>query len=189
MLLEVKSFYYFVRGLIGVCWLWNLIGTKEYIPWRIIDKGVLSLITDINKDSFNPQTIIAIGRGGAICAGMLLSNIDIARNIDFIATDYHRKKNKDGKSTIAINSVIDESSVKAMITAKRVLLVTGEVHSGGSLIEYLNVLRAYLPEDIRVMSLFIDKNSSARHIVNYHFKITTKEFISPWLLLHNEKQH
>lgn len=157
-------------------WQYYIRGTT--LTWNEVGVAYDNVVNQMKEDSFTPTLIIGVGRGGAIGAGLVCSEL---------VTNNLRENKEDVNSTPPIkigiiNSVIKKRKNREIddiqftpptIEAdsnEKILLIIGQSFSGESLRDARKMLEKYnLPEDsLKTATLFIyKKNSNIKHTPNY----------------------
>ena len=129
-----------IFGMItGAHFLWRKY--REHVPqnifWRKVERGIVELIELLRRDNFVPDVIVGIGRSGAIFGGLLAGNM---KNLPIALMDrsFHWEEQSRQSVPSGFTSVaLDES-------CKKVLIVIGEVYSGQSISQAIDMLEPQL---------------------------------------------
>src|ERR1700693_2165678 len=71
---------------------------RKAISWRRIDKLVVELVWEIENHNFTPDLIIAVGRGGAVVAAMIATNLE--GRIELACIDTEVKEDAHGRKHV-----------------------------------------------------------------------------------------
>lgn len=146
--------------------------------WTDLDKYTKKIIKVVSDDKFVPDVIVTIGRGGAIVGSILSGNLPhYGRkkcNITILGVD-RLYEWVNGQRIEIDNKMIDFSPLKG----KKVLLVAGDVMTGGTMTFFLNQLKQNQVLEIRTACL-VKGLSSAFH-PNYVGKEIAAGFSMPWM--------
>lgn len=140
--------------------------------WHQVERGIKSLLAQMQKTDYVPEIIIGVGRGGGIVASI------IAGNLGYIPL-------------FVLDTILDRSGPVSHaairypdccpdVAGHLVLLVVGELYSG----EDLRVAKEYIeqrqPREVRTLSLFSHPAASIRP--TYVGKETKQPLSAPWRL-------
>ncbi len=145
--------------------------------WQDIDKLVKKLIQEIEKDMFVPDVIVGIGRGGSILGAILSGNLKVPnkkRNIPLLGVDRLYEWHNGERAEVE-NKMIDFRP----LAGKKVLLVAGDVLTGGTMKFFLHQLEAVGALEVRTASLV--KGVTAAFQSDYYGKEISGDFRMPWM--------
>jgi len=140
--------------------------------WYELEKGIKEMRYKLIQSRFNPTLIVGIGRGGAIVSALLSGSLN---HIHFIALereyDWSQKKRN--------CKIFDD--VKFSRNLERVLLVAGDLVTGGTAEVFTEYLKGLGAKEIKFLT-FIKVKSSIK-ITYYFYKETDScDFKLPWML-------
>lgn len=173
------GYFFAIIGFIGTV-------IKAYTNWRDLKavswaeakKYVNKILKDMEKDNFVPEYIIGIGRSGAIVGSLISGNIKVEgskSNVPIIACDRFFKWTENGREEID-DEIIDFSP----LTDKKLLLVCGDVSSGGTLRYFRHKLSDVQPRELKTAVMI--KVKTATFHPNYYGKELPGGFRFPWVI-------
>ena len=146
-----------------------------------VDEGVEAhLLRQIDKSGFHPDVIVCIGRGGAILGAILSGNlknpdgIEKKSNVTLLGVDRIYSWENGRRHEVA-NEMVD----LAPLRGKRVLLVSGDILSGGTMSFFLDAVRQVGGADTRTACLV--KGVGSTLIPDFFGKEITASFRTPWM--------
>lgn len=160
---------------VGVVQVRNLL--QHRMPWRVIDRAIDQLAEQMVEQSFAPDAIFAMGRGGAVMAGLLSSRLGSTQsNVPIYMIDRDIKLTPDGREARILEGIVD-----LVQSPKKVLLVAGVNASGGTLIAYTAWLKNSGAQEVKscviAESLTSRKNAS---FVYRKYGMDPKKLKMPW---------
>lgn len=154
---------------------------KGIVSWKAVHKAALKVIKNLNKDQFRPNVIVGIGRGGAICAGILCSEIMSDLLFESQDTGVTKSDLKLGviNSTIFFKQAYPVSAKNALVTRidkielgelsmklsqnDKILLVIAQHFTGSSLEKAIQKLKDQIGRDnIKTVAFFWHQNEHVR---------------------------
>lgn len=152
----------------------------KVLSWGDVDKCCKKVIKQIRNSGFKPDVIVTIGRGGAVFGAILSGN-----------TSSHKDKHQ--KSNIPIlgvdriyewenncrNEIPNKMVSFAPLAGKKILLVAGDILSGGTMKFHLNQLEEVNVKGIRTACIV--KGSSSTLHPDYFGKEILADFRMPWM--------
>lgn len=165
-----------ILGIIGA--ISSLLYFKEkFFPirrlsWRFAERAAEKIAKEMTADNFSPTLIVGIGRGGAVMSA-LISGVLGHRPLIVIDRKYMWKKGERFEDMIFAVKIPQDF-------LERVLLVSGEVHSGNTMKLYSEHFRKLGSKSIRRASLYCEKGAT----VNVEYKgleSTKKNILMPWM--------
>lgn len=150
----------------------------ERFTWSDVDKYSMKLIEQINNDKYDPDLIVTIGRGGAIIGSILSGNLrkktGLDKNIPLLGLDrVYQWEN--GRRIEVKNEMIDYKPLKD----KNVLVVAGDIITGGTMKFYLNEICNVGTKSIKTACLV--KGCTTTLTPNYWGKEIPSNFSMPWM--------
>jgi len=145
--------------------------------WAEVDKLTKKLILQIGNDMFVPDVIVGIGRGGSILGALLSGNLRVPnkkRNIPLLGVDRMYEWH-DGERVEVENKMIDFAPLRG----KKVLLVAGDVLTGGTMKFFLHQIEQVDPDEVRTACLV--KGVTSAYRPDYFAKEITGDFRMPWM--------
>ncbi len=159
-------------GIVSIITIYKWILPYKKITWNQVEKGVLTLKEKLIKDNYVPTLIVGVGRGGAI-TGALLSGclghvpiLVIDRVYDW-SGDYRKEKLFD---KIKLNKNLD-----------KVLLVAGELHTGGTAKTYKEYFNSIGAKEIRYLT-FAKDLYPAFNPDYYYIESKKPDIRLPWMI-------
>lgn len=172
VLADSVVYFFSVVGFVA-----SIITIKQYawrrkrLTWRMVEKGVLSLKDKVVASQFMPEAIFCIGRGGAI-AGALLSGCMghvplLCIDRSYVWVDGKSRQEK-MFSDIEIGKHID-----------RLLLVSGEMHTGDTAEMYKMYFESKGVREIKVATLVTE--TYPRFVSDYSaYTVDDPDLQFPW---------
>ncbi len=177
ILLEILRYIFIFIGILASAYhavkAWR---SASVLTWRKVDRLVKKLIKSISQDNYYPDTIIAVGRGGAIIGSLLSGNLPKEfkeSNIPIVCIDRFYKWEDGNRVELDINPV-DYLFFKN----KKVLLVAGDVISGETMRFFKSKVDPYANE-VRTACLL--KGITTIFNPDYFAKEIPAEFETPWM--------
>lgn len=172
---------YFLSGIACLAGLYKAINVwlnLKNFSWSDVDKYAKIVIKKISCDYFVPDVIVGIGRGGSIFGSILSGNINTPchkeRNIPILGVD--RLYEWDHGERVEIeNKMVDF----APLGGKKVLLVAGDVLTGGTMKFYVHQLEQINPSELKTACLV--KGVAATFQPDYFGKEIPADFNMPWM--------
>jgi len=166
----------FILGIIGA--ISSLLYFKEKLfpirklSWKFAEKAAKKIAKEMTADNFSPTLIVGIGRGGAIM-GALISGALGHRPLIVLDRKYLWK---DGDR---IEDIIFKINVPEDFL-KKVLIVSGEVHSGNTMKVYCKYFRKLGSKLIRRATLCYERGATIG--VEYKgLETAKKNILMPWM--------
>jgi hypoxanthine phosphoribosyltransferase len=150
------------------------------LSWTDVDKLSKRVIKKIAASGFCPEVIVTIGRGGAVFGSILSGNLPgngcrpRESNVPILGVD-RMYTWEDGQRIEVPNNLIDLGP----LAAKRVLLVAGDVLSGGTMKFHLDELKRVGVAEVRTACLV--KGTAATLQPDFFGKEIPADFRMPWM--------
>lgn len=150
------------------------------LSWADVDKLSRAVIRDIANSGFDPDVIVAIGRGGAVFGSILSGNLSgnetrpKKSNVPILGVD--RMYAWDGGQRTEIQNNLVELSPLAN---RRVLLVAGDILSGGTMKFHVQELNKVGVGEVRTACLV--KGTSTTLHPDFFGKEIPADFRMPWM--------
>lgn len=183
MILEWLGYAFALIGFCGTIWktiqIWM---SLKSFSWKDFDKHLRSIIKQIQTDNFYPDMIVTIGRGGAIVGATISGNLHHNRgnsvkdceNIPILGCDRIYEWNNGQRIEVG-NDMVDYSPLRH----KKVLLVAGDVLTGGTMECFLEQVRKVKPTIVKTACLV--KGVTAFIAPDYVGKVIPGDFKMPWM--------
>ncbi len=145
----------------------------ELISWSEIQRLCLKLAQQIKVSEFDPDVVVAIGRGGYVPARLLCDYLDIMALTSIKIELYHSGSKKSEQAVIKYPLCVN-------VKGQKILLVDDVNDSGETLDMALNHLHAFAPAEIRTAVLH--QKLSTHCAIDYYAKkvIKWRWLIYPW---------
>jgi hypoxanthine phosphoribosyltransferase len=117
------------------------------IEWKEIHKAVNNIVTEIKREEFNPDYVIAIARGGVVPARLICDELMIKNFISIKADHWGITANKDGKAVLSHGTNVD-------LKGKRILLVDDITDTGESMQLCKDYLEDLKPSIVKTAALY-----------------------------------
>jgi len=179
MKLTLEIIMYLFSAIGGIVSIWQIIiwlNPRRKISWREVKKGILQLRDDLVNENYHPTLIIGIGWGGSII-GTLLS--ETFGNIPIIVSVHEWK-----------NSCRNDSFFEGIHLTKsleRVLIVAGELHTGGTMKNYYEYFVALGAGQVKTLAFMKDSHPFFKPDF-FYLKSTNGDDRLPWLITDNYKR-
>lgn len=150
----------------------------KVVSWKDVKKYTNILLKKMYVDGFVPDYIVGIGRSGAIIGALISGNIQIENkkaNIPIIACDRFFEWTENGREEIDDN-IIDFFPLKD----KKILLVCGDVSTGGTIKHFRKKLFEIQPQELKTAVMI--KVKTATFHPNYYAKELLGDFGFPWVI-------
>ena len=177
------GYIFAIVGFCGTVWktvqVWTSLKT---FSWGDFDKYSKTLVKNIQADGFYPEIIVTIGRGGAIVGSVISGNLhrknaeggEDSKNIPILGCDRIYEWQSGQRIEVA-NKMVD----LAPLNGKSVLLVAGDVLTGGTMKCFLTQLREVKPAVVKTACLV--KGVTATFSPDYVGKEIPGDFRMPWM--------
>lgn len=146
--------------------------------WHDVDKYSKAIVKKISLDNFVPDVVVGIGRGGSILGSILSGNIVIPstkeRNIPVLGVD-RLYKWQHGTRVEIENKMVDFTP----LAGKKVLLVAGDVLTGGTMKFYIRHLEQAEIAELKTACLV--KGVATTFQPDYFGKEIPADFNMPWM--------
>lgn len=147
------------------------------LSWKEVEKYSKKVIKEISQDEYIPDVIVAIGRGGSVFGAMLSGNISSSqkhRNIPIIGYDRIYEW-ENGNRIEKQNRMVDFRP----LTNKKVLLVAGDILTGGTMKFVMNLVSEANVSEIKTACLVKGITSALQP--DYYGKEIPADFKMPWM--------
>lgn len=148
----------------------------ELVNWEEVQRLARALAFRIRKDGFEPDIIVALGRGGWI-PGRLLSDYLGNLNLTEVKVEHYKGTEKQSAARIRY-------PLKAQVTGQRVLVVDDVTDTGDSLVVALaHILNGAEPLEMR--TLVLHHKTESPYVPHYYGQLITdwRWIIYPWALV------
>jgi len=176
MLDNIYTIIGFASAIVSIIWFLWYIREKKYpfrkLSWKFAEQKAQEIADNMVKDNFSPTLIVGIGRGGAIFGAMISGCLG---HRPLLVIDREYKWKKDGRSEDMIFLVDIPTQF-----LYRVLLVAGEIHSGGTMRLYYDYFNSLGTREIRKAVLFFEEGCPVT--VDYiGIRSSKKKVLMPWM--------
>lgn len=161
-----------ISAIASLMYLWKKLSPIRRLSWKFAEKAVKKITGEIIADDFSPTLIVGIGRGGAIM-GALFSGSFGHRPVVVVDRKYTWKEG-DRLDDMIFPVEIPKDFLK------RVLVVSGEVHSGNTMKLYCEYLKKLGAKSLRRATLYYEEGATVK--VEYKgLESTKKNILMPWM--------
>lgn len=172
-LLDVIIYLFSILGgVVSVITIYRWLLPFKRIKWSTVEKGVKKLKEDLIHDNYMPSLIVGVGRGGSIIGALLsgcLGHVPILV-IDRVYEWEDNLRKDDIREKIRLSRNLD-----------KVLLVAGELHTGGTARTYIEYLQSIGAKEIRYLTFA--KDPYPAFSPDYYFVESKKPDVRlPWML-------
>ena len=165
-------------GIVSVVTIYKWISPYKKISWSQVEKGILVLKEKLIKDNFIPTLIVGIGRGGSI-TGALLSGC--LGHIPLIVID----RVYDWSGNYRKEKLFD--NIKLDKNMEKVLLVAGELHTGGTAKTYIDYFKSIGANKIKFLTFTTEKYPNLKADY-YYIESDNPELRLPWMITKEYKR-
>ncbi len=168
----------FLGGVISIVTIYKWIIPYKRVGWKKVEKGVIRLRDKLIRDQYYPTLIVGIGRGGSIIGALLsgcLGNVPIIV-IDRVYKWENHHREEGFCDEIRINKNID-----------KVLLVSGELHSGNTARKYHEYFNNLGAKQIKMLTFMKEPHPTFQPDY-YHIETSKSEIRFPWMLTKDYKR-
>lgn len=173
LLLNIIIYLFSVLGgIVSIITIIRWLLPYKKIKWRTVEKGIKRLKEYLIRDKYIPSLIVGIGRGGAIIGALLsgcLGHIPILV-IDRVYEWEDNIRKDDLWEKIKLSRNLD-----------KVLLVAGELHTGGTAKIYIKYFKSMEAKEIKFLTFLKDPYPAYKP--NYYYiESKKKDTRLPWML-------
>jgi hypoxanthine phosphoribosyltransferase len=146
------------------------------VSWRQVEKGVKRLLEDMKNNQFIPGSIMAMGRGGAVMAGLMSNKFYLHKSVPVFMVDRNYKHSEENSQPEINCNMVNLSQLP-----EPVLLVGGINASGRSIIEYKKWLKEVGVQKVRTAVLV--ESTMAKPRADYYFRrnpVDPRKLKMPW---------
>lgn len=147
---------------------------KKTVSWHHIDKLVVELVIEIERRSFPPDLILGVGRGGALIAAMIATNLE--GRIELACMDTEGDFDGAGRKHVKLRH--PESLPD--LSEKHILVVVAELYSGQDMRDAIDYLEAQGTRRVETLAVLAGPSSNVRP--DYVGQVTKHEPLAPWRL-------
>ncbi|MFT3833980.1 MAG: phosphoribosyltransferase [Micropruina sp.] len=148
---------------------------KEVLTWEGFGKASRELAEQVVGDSFRPEVIVAVARGGLLLAGSLAYALGV-KLADAMNVEFYTDVAETLPDPVLLAPLLDIDS----IAGRRVLVVDDVADSGRTLQLVMDILLKHGAE-VRTAALYTKPTSIYR--VDYVWKDTDAWIVFPWSAL------
>lgn len=164
-----------IAGVFKAIEAWTLL---KVFSWDDVNKYTKKVIKKMGEDSYVPDAIVGIGRGGAIFGALLSGNVKVEegknRNIMLLGVDRIYDWSSGARVEVE-NRMVDFTPLKGM----KVLLVACDVTSGNTMISYKEKLLLAAVSEVKTGCLIEFKTST--FTTDYPGKKVSTSYRMPWM--------
>ena len=162
-----------IAGIAGFIWLMHeRLFPYRKLSWRFAQRTAQKIARQLVANDFTPSLIFGIGRGGAIMGAMISGCLG---HRPLLVVDRRYDWNRTGR----LEDLILFADVPKPFL-KNVLLVAGEIHSGGTMRRYYEYLRSLGTLRVQRAVLFYEKGCPV-HVEYYGIVSARKNVRMPWM--------
>ena len=176
MLDNIYTIMGFISAIVGIIWFIWYFYEKNFpfrkLSWKFAEKKAQEVVSNMIKDNFSPTLIVGIGRGGAIFGAMISGCLG---HRPLLVIDRQYKWKKDGR----VDDMIFSVDVPTQFL-HRILLVAGEIHSGGTMRIYYDYFCSLGAKEIKKAVLFFEEGCPI-NIDYIGIQSSKKNILMPWM--------
>jgi hypoxanthine phosphoribosyltransferase len=147
---------------------------RKAVSWHHVDKLVVELVNEIERRSFAPDLIVGVGRGGALIAAMIATNLE--GRIELACVDTEGNFDEAGRKHVLLRHPENLPDV----SGKHVLVVVAELYSGQDMRDAIDYLESHNARRIETLAVLAGPSSNVRP--DYVGQVTKHEPLAPWRL-------
>jgi hypoxanthine phosphoribosyltransferase len=166
-----------IIGLIGsLIAIWQVLEQRrrKAISWRRIDGLVANLVDEIEQRNFDPDLILGVGRGGALIAAMLATNLE--GRIELACVDTDMEVDEAGRKHVQLRG----PERLPDMNGRHILLVVAELYSGQDMRDAINYVETHSPAGLKTLAVLAGPSSNVRP--TFVGLQTKHEPLAPWRL-------
>lgn len=177
--LEIIMYLFSIIG--GVVSLWTIyqwLQPYRHISWRKVEKGVKRLKEELIVSKYIPTLIVGIGRGGSVIGALLSGTLG---NIPILVIDrvYEWADNERKESFC--------EEIRVFKNINKVLLVSGELHSGNTARKYTDYFKQLGAKEIKMLTFMKEPYPTFKP--DFAFIETDRSNIRfPWMITKDYKR-
>jgi probable phosphoglycerate mutase len=141
--------------------------------WDTLEVGIKSLTNQVKQSLYKPTLLVGIGRGGAVMSALLSGTLGDRPPFIALEREYDWKEKK------RTAKIFDD--VKFSKNLDRVLLVAGDVVTGGTADLFTEYLKKLGAKEIRLLT-FLKVKSTTKIPDFFYIDSNSSDFTLPWML-------
>jgi hypoxanthine phosphoribosyltransferase len=145
---------------------------RRHVSWRKIEKLVKELLDRLEDDSFSPDLILGVGRGGSIIAAMIATNLP--GRIQLACLDTEAFHDEPGRMDV----ILRRPDLVPPLAGREVLVVVAELYSGQDLRDAVDFVEAQHPRAFKTLTVLTGPGCNIRP--HYEGMKTKHEPRAPW---------
>ena len=147
--------------------------TKHYITWKLIDQAITELVSQVNWSGKEPDSIVALSRGGLIPATLLANRLGVRK----IYSHGYYSYDKESRTS----SLMYQDVCKSDYMGRNVLVVDDLCDLGDTLKTLTRRFEQYKPETtVKTATLFVKPQSEFIPDYTYETLKTNDWIVFPW---------
>lgn len=159
-------------GVVSVVTIYRWLLSFKKIKWTTVEKGIKKLKEDLIRDKYLPSLIVGVGRGGSI-VGALLSGC--LGHIPILVID----RVYEWQDNMRKDDLCEK--IKLSKNLEKVLLVAGELHTGGTAKTYIEYFKTMGANEVKYLAFAKDPYPAINP--DYYFIESKKPDIRlPWMI-------
>lgn len=151
----------------------------KYVSWSEVYEAIGYLVDRLLNNSFKPDIIIAIAKGGLIPSRIVVDMLGI-EEIGFIEVKFYK--------SIGVRG--EKPYIKTMgvppLSKKKILIVDDVVDSGRTMQLSIDVLATRAPSEIKSLVLYMKPWST--YTPDYYYKMVDEWIVFPWEVCESIKE-
>lgn len=131
----------------------------DRVSWRKAEKLITQVLHQIDESRFTPDIVIGFGRGGALLAAVLVTNLPGRgeRRVPLVCIDTIGNPDLD----VPESCTVVEPTTPPEIEGKNVLIVVAELYTGNDMRAAMRYVRRHQPAEFRSACLLWGPTASA----------------------------
>lgn len=171
-------FFSLLGGVVSIVTIYSWLLPYKKIHWKTVEKGILKLKEDLIAKNYIPSLIVGVGRGGSI-VGALLSGC--LGHVPLLVID----RVYDWKDNIRRDRLFEQINLSSNL--EKVLLVAGELHTGGTAKTYIEYFKQIGADQIKYLSFTKDR-FPAFNPDFYYIETKKPDVRLPWMITKKYKR-
>lgn len=160
LLVIIPALLTFFGAIQTFLWFRDRYFEGDRVSWRKANRLIEKLLGQIDEGRFSPDIVIGFGRGGALLAAILVTNLPGRgdKRVPLVCIDTIANSDLDAPESCAVV----EPATPPEIEGKNVLVVVAELYTGNDMRAAMRYVRQHGPAELRSACLLWGPTASAR---------------------------
>ena len=137
----------FLGGVVSVVTMYRWLLPFKKVKWPTVEKGIIKLKEELIRDKYMPSLIVGVGRGGAIIGALLSGCLG---HVPILVID----RVYEWEDNIRKDDLCEK--IRLSRNLEKVLLVAGELHTGGTAKTYIEYFKNMGAKEIKYLTFAKD---------------------------------